>query len=47
VLFELVLVSGHERTEKQWRNLLDDAGFKLLRAVPLPGITGLVEAVVA
>jgi hypothetical protein len=43
----LVFASGHERTEDQWRSLLDAAGFKLVQAVPLAGITGLVEAVVA
>jgi hypothetical protein len=43
----LVFASGRERTESQWRTLLDDAGFKLVRATPLAGISGLVEAVVA
>jgi hypothetical protein len=43
----LVFASGRERTESQWRSLLDKAGFALVRATPLAGITGLVEAVVA
>jgi hypothetical protein len=43
----LVFASGRERTESQWRGLLKDAGFELVQAVPLAGITGLVEAVVA
>jgi len=43
----LVFASGRERTESQWRSLLEQAGFKLVQAVPLAGITGLVEAVVA
>jgi hypothetical protein len=43
----LVFASGRERTESQWRSLLDEAGFRLVRATPLAGITGLVEAVVA
>jgi hypothetical protein len=43
----LVFASGRERTESQWRSLLDEAGFKLVRATPLAGITGLVEAVIA
>jgi len=43
----LVFASGRERTESQWRSLLEGAGFKLVQARPLPGITGLVEAVVA
>ena len=43
----LVFASGRERTEGQWRGLLMEAGFVLVQAVPLAGITGLVEAVVA
>jgi hypothetical protein len=43
----LVFASGRERTKSQWHSLLDEAGFKLVQAVPLAGITGLVEAVVA
>jgi len=43
----LVFASGRERTESQWRGLLDKAGFKLVRAMPLAGITGLIEAVIA
>lgn len=42
----LVFASGRERTEAQWCDLLDEAGFKLVQAKPLAGITGLVEAVV-
>jgi hypothetical protein len=43
----LVFASGRERTEAQWRSLLQQAGFEMTQAVPLGGITGLVEAVVA
>jgi hypothetical protein len=43
----LVFASGRERTESQWRGLLNNAGFEFVRATPLAGITGLVEAVVA
>ena len=43
----LVFASGRERTESQWRSLLKQAGFEMVQAVPLAGITGLVEAVVA
>ena len=43
----LVFASGRERTESQWRSLLEQAGFKMVQAVPLAGITGLIEAVVA
>lgn len=42
----LVFASGRERTEAQWRGLLKEAGFELVQAVPLAGITGLVEAVI-
>jgi hypothetical protein len=41
----LVFASGRERTEAQWRSLLKQAGFEMVQAVPLAGITGLVEAV--
>jgi len=43
----LVFASGRERTESQWRGLIEKAGFQFVRATPLAGITGLVEAVVA
>lgn len=43
----LVFASGRERTESQWRGLLEKAGFDMVQAVPLAGITGLVEGVVA
>lgn len=42
----LVFASGRERTEAQWRALLGQAGFEVVRVAPLAGITGLVEAVV-
>jgi hypothetical protein len=43
----LVFASGRERTEAQWRALLAQAGFAVVKVSPLAGITGLVEAVVA
>ena len=43
----LVFASGRERTQPQWQALLSKAGFKLTRAVPLGGLSGLVEATVA
>jgi hypothetical protein len=43
----LVFANGRERTESQWRSLLDRAGFRLTRATPLGGLSGLIEAVVA
>ena len=43
----LVFAAGRERTEPQWRALLEKAGFRLTRAMPLAGMSGIVEAVVA
>jgi hypothetical protein len=43
----LTFVHGRERTEAQWQSLLARSGFKLTRATPLGGLSGLVEAVVA
>jgi hypothetical protein len=43
----LVFAEGRERTEPQWRSVLEQAGFELTRATPLAGLSGLVEAVVA
>lgn len=43
----LVFASGRERTEAQWRALLAQTGFDVVRVAPLAGITGLVEAVIA
>ena len=44
----LVFAAGRERTELQWRALLEKAGFRLTRATPLGGgFSGLVEAVLA
>lgn len=33
----MMTLTGTERTEKQWRKLLDDAGFKLTRTFVGPG----------
>jgi hypothetical protein len=43
----LVFAAGRERTEQQWRKLLDEAGFRMTRATTLGGQSGFVEAVVA
>jgi hypothetical protein len=43
----LVFAEGRERTEAQWRSVLAEAGFKLTRATPFAGVSGLVEAVLA
>jgi hypothetical protein len=41
----LAFVHGRERTQSQWQSLLAKSGFKLARATPLGGLSGLVEAV--
>jgi hypothetical protein len=43
----LVFAAGRERTQRQWQTLLEEAGFRLTRATPLGGMSGLVEAVPA
>ncbi|MBI2688628.1 MAG: methyltransferase [Acidobacteria bacterium] len=40
----MVMCGGKERTEKQWRELLDAAGFRLTRVVLMPGPVSIVEA---
>ena len=39
----MVMCGGKERTESQWRQLLDDNGFRLARVVALPGPVSLIE----
>ncbi|MFN0102370.1 MAG: methyltransferase [Bryobacteraceae bacterium] len=41
----MVMCGGKERTEAEWRALLDANGFSLSRVVPMPGPVSLVEAV--
>ena len=43
----LVFASGRERTQAQWQALLSKAGFDFTRAIPVGGLSGLVEATVA
>ena len=40
----MVLCDGKERTEKEYRELLAAAGFKLTRIIPTDGHFSLVEA---
>ena len=40
----LVMTGGKERTEKEFRELLDAAGFRLLRVIPTDLPTAIVEA---
>ena len=41
----LTFAVGRERTEAQWRNVVEKGGFRLTRVRPLNGITCMVEAV--
>ena len=43
----LAFASGRERTRGQWQSLLEKAGFRLVSATALGGLSGLIEAVVA
>lgn len=43
-LIMLGMLTGQERTESQYRDLLDGAGFTLDRVVPTPGPLGIIEA---
>ncbi|GGP66623.1 methyltransferase [Saccharothrix coeruleofusca] len=43
----LVLLTGHERTEPEFRELFDRAGLRVTRVVPTAGALSLVEAEVA
>ena len=41
----LAVTSGRERSEREWRQLLDDAGFTLTRSVPVPELdVSILEA---
>lgn len=49
-VFDLVMMSfnaGAERTETQWRELLDKSGLKVIKVSPGPeaGADGMIEAV--
>ena len=39
----LLVPGGRERTEEEWRTLLDETGFALTRIVPLPYFSGGIE----
>jgi hypothetical protein len=41
----LLFLSGRERTEAEYRTLLDRAGFELTRVVPTPSPYSVVEGV--
>ena len=41
----LVMLGGRERTEAEYRNLLDRANFRLVKVVPTESPASIVEAV--
>jgi hypothetical protein len=41
----LMVTGGRERTEREYGELLDKAGFRLTRAVPTASLVSIVEAV--
>ena len=43
----LAMTTGKERTKAEWEKVLGAAGYKLLRAFPVGGYSGIVEAEVA
>jgi len=43
----LVGPGGQERTEPEYRQLLDKAGFRLTRVVPTDSAVSIVEAMIA
>jgi hypothetical protein len=43
-LFMLVVTGGRERTSEQFRTLLAQAGFQLIRTVSTPGRRSVIEA---
>src|SRR5262249_30637287 len=40
----LALLGGHERTQAEYAAMLDTAGYRLERVLPLPGLQSIVEA---
>jgi hypothetical protein len=43
----LAMTTGKERTKAEWEKVLSAAGYKLLRAFPVGGYSGIIEAAVA
>ena len=44
-LIMLVMTGGRERTEKEWRELLDRAGYKIERIIPTESFLSIIETV--
>jgi hypothetical protein len=46
-LIMLVMTGGRERTEKEWRTLLEKAGYKIERIIPTESFLSIIEAIPA
>ena len=44
-LIMLTMTGGRERTETEWRALLDKAGYKIERIIPTASFLSIIEAV--
>lgn len=40
----LVMTTGHERTEREWRSVVERAGFRLMRVIPAGPWSAILEA---
>lgn len=43
-LLMLAHTNGKERREKEWKTILEEAGFPRYRLIPLPALTSIIEA---
>lgn len=43
-LLMLAHTNGKERTEKEWKKILEEAGFGRYRVIALPALTSIIEA---
>ena len=48
LVFDLVMVAhttgGKERTEKEWKKILEEGGFPRYKIIRLPALTSIIEA---
>ena len=40
----LVLTGGRERTEKEWKKVLEEGGFPHYKIIKIPALTSIIEA---
>jgi len=40
----MIMTGGRERTEAEWRSLLESTGFRLSRVVPTESLVGVIES---